>query len=627
MINAALNRIPPWVRTSVLVFCVILSAVLWLRLTYPRFSHIDLSISRSEAFKIASDYIRTKDPIAVDDFNHAIVFNVDNTTDRYLQKALGFKQSEAFIGQHQYDLFFWSIRFFKEGQKEEYRVIVSSSTGEVISYNHRLDDAAARTEIAAQDAELAAKEFLTQTFHFDPRHWDFNTKTDAKFDHRVEYTFTWEKKDVYVPWDPDPRNGGGKLLATVIVSGNEILAYSKQLFSVPDQFARYVERTKESGRNLSLISNLGAILFVVGAIWVIVVRRNHLTMNATKKFYILVIACLFILSVLSGFNNAQGYIFSYPTTQPYIPYLIRQVIYEILDRFLFFVCFIIPCLAGELLRFEVFPRKPKISMFHYVTSTFLSKDVARNIIIGYCFAIIMIGLQSLIFEFGYNFCDVWMERGRLSSFSSAYFPFLGVLMLAVNASISEETFYRLFGVNFSFKLFGNAALGILIPSLIWGFGHSGYMVFPFWFRGLEVTLLGVFISLVYLRYGLISVVVLHYVFDAFWGSAPYVFGRSHNMDFWMSLCVMALPIIWGVVAFLANRPENSKKVVWQLNTQQRFNLDILKAYIQEQVRRSSFNADDLRSQLIRVGWDIAVVDVAFQELKLTLSGEHTLSDP
>lgn len=627
MSNDPLNRIPPWARTSVLVICVFLSAFFWLRLTYPRFSHINLSISRDQAFKIASDFVSAKNQISISSFKSATIFVVDNTGDRYLQKAIGFEAGEAFRAKHDYDLFFWSVRFFKEGQKEEFRVAISSSSGEVLSYNRLLEDSAPRSNMSASEAENMGRDFMIRQFGWDPKNWDFNATTDLKFDHRIEYTFTWEKRGIYIPWDPDSANGGGKLLCTVVVSGGEILAFSKQYFSIPDQFARYAERIKESGRNLSLISNIGSIFFIVGAIWFIVLRRNHLTMHSTKSFYIRVIAVLFLISIISALNSSQAYLYSYPTTQPFISFFARQTIYEVLERFFYFVCFIIPCLAGELLRFEVFPRKPKISMFHYVTSTFLSKDVARNIVIGYCFAVVMIGFQSLIFEFGYNFCDVWMERGRLSSFSSTYFPFLGVLVLAVNASISEETFYRLFGVNFSIKVFRNAALGILIPSLIWGFGHTGYIVFPFWFRGLEVSLLGIFISLVYLRYGLISVIVLHYVFDAFWASAPYVFGRSPNMDFWMSLCVMTLPFIWGMVAFIANRPENSRKVVWKLNTQQRFNLNILKAYIQEQASKDAFNPDDLRAQLIRVGWDIAVVDVAFQELNLTLSAEHTLSDP
>ena len=265
-------------------------------------------------------------------------------------------------------------------------------------------------------------------------------------------------------------------------------------------------------------------------------------------------------------------------------------------------------------------------MFHYVTTTFFSRDVARTVFFGYCFAILMIGLQTGIFEFGYHYCDVWMEQGRLSRFSSAYFPFLGVLILGFNASVSEETFFRLFGVNFSFKIFRNTLFSILVPSIIWGLGHTGYIVFPFWFRGLEVTILGVFTTLVYLRFGLICVIVQHFLFDAFWASAPYVFGRSPNIDFWMSLFVLALPFIFASIAFIRNCVVQKTKVEWQLNKQQHYNLAILKGFIREQNHDPSFNADALRAQLIGNGWDVAVVDVAFDQLNLRLSVENTLSE-
>lgn len=614
-------------RYFLLLVAVPVSALIWFQFAYPRFSNIDLSVTRAQAVKIACDYVSSKERVDVNEYHRAVVFDVDVNGDRYLQKALGFEEEEKFIKEHRHDMFYWSLRFFKEGQKEEFRVIVSSKTGEIVSYNHILDDTADRPDTNEADAQIKARNFLIKQFNVNFDEWDFNSKNNTKHDHRTDYSFTWEKKNVYIHWSPEPKSGAGKLLATVTVTGDEVLAYSKQTFSIPEEFSRYVERMKESGRNLSLVSSIGSLLFVIGAIWVIMLRRNHLVMNRTKVFYIKVIGFLFVLSVLSALNNAEGYIISYPTTQPLVPFFIRQAIYEIIERFLFFVCFIIPCLAGELMRFEVFPRKPQLGFFHYVTSTFLSRDVARTIFLGYCFAVIMIGFQTTIFEFGYRYCEVWMEQSRLSRFSSAYFPFLGVLLIAVNASISEETLYRLFGVNFSIKFFRNMALGILVPSVIWGLGHTGYIVFPFWFRGLEVTLLGIFSVLVYLRFGIIAVVVQHYVFDAFWASAPYIFGKSANVDFWTSLLVVALPFIFAVIALIINRPVQNKNVQWKLNAAQRYNLEILKNFIEIKNHEKSFNADKLREELIHYGWDIAVIDVAFQELKIHFSAENSLAGP
>ncbi len=411
------------------------------------------------------------------------------------------------------------------------------------------------------------------------------------------------------------------------VSGDEILGFNKQSFLVPEEFIRHIERKKESGRNLGLIANIGSLIFMIGAIWVLLSRRNHLSMNATKKFYLNVIAFLFGLSVISAFNNSQGYLYSYPTTQPLIPFIIRQALNELLDRFFFYVAFIIPCLAGELLRFEMHPKKPKMSFYHYVTTTFFSRDVAQTLLFGYCFAVIMVGLQTAIFEFGFRYCDVWVEQERLSRFSTAYFPFLGILIMAANASITEETLYRLFGYHFSLKMLRNSFLAVVIPSVIWGLGHTGYMVFPFWFRGVEVTLLGILTIFIYRRFGLLCVIVQHFLFDAFWASSPYIFGKSVNFDFWMSLLVLAIPFFIAISAYLINRPIVKKNIQWLLNKQQKYNLEILKSYIEKQRQERSFDANALRPLLIQNGWDVAVVDVAFKDLRISLSVDNSYSDP
>ena len=126
-------------------------------------------------------------------------------------------------------------------------------------------------------------------------------------------------------------------------------------------------------------------------------------------------------------------------------------------------------------------------------------------------------------------------------------------MVAVTAGVTEETFFRLFGFNLVFNLTRSSLLAFLVPSIIWGLGHTGYMVFPFWFRGLEVALLGVFTCFVYRRFGLITVVVQHYLFDAFWGGSVYIFAKSAGVDFWMSIVILLIPAVFALTAFLCNQ--------------------------------------------------------------------------
>ena len=98
----------------------------------------------------------------------AVLFNVDEDADRYLQKTLGIAASQHLIHKLHYDLFCWVVRFFKEKQKEEYKVAVSSATGEVIGFSHAIEDTASRPLVDKEKARQFAFDFLKTTFAFNP---------------------------------------------------------------------------------------------------------------------------------------------------------------------------------------------------------------------------------------------------------------------------------------------------------------------------------------------------------------------------------------------------------------------------------------------------------------------------
>ncbi len=603
-----------------LIVLILLSGLAWYKFSYPRFAVIDVSVNRTQAMAIAKEYLRVHRKADPSDYLYSIVFNADNYADRYLQKAVGFEAEEQFIGEHNLDLFVWVVRFMREGEKEEFRLAISSKTGEVISFGQQLDDAAARPSVDEEAARRIAEEFLRTRFNFDFEKYAFHSKSLSKLDNRVDHTFYWEKKGVYVTWDPDPKSGGARLLTNVIVSGEDVLSFSKQVLSPPDQFSRDIEKKRESGRNLGLISSVLSLGFLIGAIWIVVLRKNHLAMNVTKSFYVGCTLCLFALGILSELNNIQGVIAQYPTTQPFGPYLARQMVMAVLGQFFVMACFVIPCLAGELLHFEVFPKKPQGGFFHYVTTTFFSRDVARTIILGYAFTALMIGLQSIIFEFGFRNLGVWLEQTRLNQLSSGHFPFLAAISISLTASLTEETLFRMFGVGFGTKFFKNTAAAVIISSVVWGLGHTNYPVYPYWFRGLEVTLLGIFVSAVYLRFGLLCVVIMHFLFDAFWGSSPYLFGRSDPFNLSMMVVVLALPLIWAIAAFIKNRPVVVREIHWRLTPQQKYNVEIIKGFILRKRAEPGFLPAALKEELVHNGWDVAIIEVAFVQLGVVLPG-------
>jgi hypothetical protein len=180
--------------------------------------------------------------------------------------------------------------------------------------------------------------------------------------------------------------------------------------------------------------------------------------------------------------------------------------------------------------------------------------------------------------------------------------------------------YRLYAINLGKKIFNKlfpntkrlcVLLTCLLSSLIWGFAHSSDIIFPMWFRGLEVTCIGGFLAFVYLKFGLIPVIVGHYLFDVFWDSAGLIFGATKPSYFYSALLILFLPLAIAGIAWFMNRQEEVRPLRWHLNKHQLYNLEILEAFLH--VNKEVYinkSQEQIKMEIIPHGWDPAVVDVA-----------------
>ncbi len=609
-------------RTWFIFFCFsLLSLAIWFWFRYPQLVFLNLSVNRENALKIAKDYLKARD-VPITGYQTAIVFQIDSEANRYLQKTIKFDGLQKFIKDHDFDMFYWTVRFFKENQKEEYYVYVEPSQGEVIALKHVIDESEYRRKNTKEEARAKAEQFLKDNFHFNPEEYEIRGNSEKVWDHRSDFSFGWSKREVSIPWASIPGagqeysgkdKGTGKLMVSATISGDEVLSFSKNYFDVPDQFNRYLDRSQNVARNILTIINIFSFILFAATIFFIFIRRNHLAMHTTKKFYLGVMTCFFVLSVFSFVNYYQSFLANYPTTSPFGDYLWRAVVGLIQGTLFVAVAIILPGLAGELIQSEN-NQNQFGSFLYYIRTTFLSSIVGKQILLGYLVWIVMLGIQSLLVKIGQDYLGVWVEYSWMVQLTTAYWPFLAALTMALQASFAEEVMFRLFGINWGQKIFKNTPLAIIAISLIWGFSHSNYPVFPMWFRGIEVTCLGIFLSVIYLRYGLIPVIVAHYLFDVFWYTAEYLFGKAEAGYFYSSLGILLLPLILAIAAFLMNKSVELKPLRWHLTKKQVYNLNILKFYLQSHPEvLANKSKEKLRKEIASNGWDVSVVDVALEE--------------
>jgi hypothetical protein len=587
-----------------------LSLGVWYKLEYPHFAFFDLSVDKRKAFQVAEKYLRAKgvDP---GKFSSAIVFGSDDDFDRYLQHTVGIRGEEDFIARHNYDLFYWKIRFFKELQKEEYSICVSPRSGELESFTHSVDDIAPSQDFGKESSRHKAEEFLKNDCKLDLSKYEFHEEKAKRYEKRTEYSFSWEKRGVYIPWKQG--QGGAKLIASATVAGDEIKGFNKADLNLPEKFQRYIENQSILGAYLNSIYFVMYFALLAGSINVVLKKRFDLVPRLTKRWFCYVAGSLALVNLAGVFNSFQYIAMNYPTSVGFNSYLglsFTNILISIVSTLFILV---IPGIAGESLCNEVLPRQKHASFLHYINSSFLNRGMAKSILLGYLVGIIMLGLQTAIFSFGQRFLGVWREWYTMNQFSSTYIPLFSAFAIGANASFNEEIFFRLFGINFAKKYLRSSFLAVLAASLVWGLGHTMYSIFPSWFRVLEIGIIGVFFGFIFLRFGIIPLIVAHYLFDVFWCSAAYMLGRSSHYLFLSSIAVLCLPLALALVAWLADKPEEEREMSIRLNKTQKYNLRILidSLYLR---KSQGHSAGILKEELIRNNWDNYLVDLAIKEV-------------
>jgi hypothetical protein len=113
----------------------------------------------------------------------------------------------------------------------------------------------------------------------------------------------------------------------------------------------------------------------------------------------------------------------------------------------------------------------------------------------------------------------------------------------------------MFTIPFLQKYARSTFVAVILGAVIWGFAHSNYPAQPFYIRGIEVSIGGIIIGYVFLRYGFLAVLIWHFSVDAVYSAAVLV--QSGNAYYVttgvVSAGVIALPLVYSIVSAIRRR--------------------------------------------------------------------------
>ncbi|SFE53835.1 Membrane protease YdiL, CAAX protease family [Paenibacillus algorifonticola] len=317
---------------------------------------------------------------------------------------------------------------------------------------------------------------------------------------------------------------------------NTIISTYKPAFVPPSDYVAIVEQQKNTADVLSLISltYMTFITLVLAIIYAILYRR-HTTFK--RGIVISLIFTVFYiinnLGIMDGVIAQQG----------------EQVMSDAEVSFMaWFTAFLlIP--VGSAVYFSFVAgdgmwRSWKRPVWPGFREKNYGEHVWRSMGLGYLIALILLGVQSVIFLVLESAIGSWSTSDATQSPYNIKWLWL-MPMLAWCAAISEEAIYRFFGIALFRRWFKNIYVAALIPTILWALGHVAYPIFPYYTRLIELIIIGMIFSYIFLRYSLITAIFVHAIFDSLlMGFSLISVGGALNIGAAIFYAVLPVPIAY-----------------------------------------------------------------------------------
>jgi hypothetical protein len=340
----------------------------------------------------------------------------------------------------------------------------------------------------------------------------------------------------------------------VDVVGNAVGSY-RHFLKVPEAFQRSIEGTVQVGLLLAFASLGLTLVLGLVALGVAIARHRRGDIRWEPAFRLAgLVSLLFLIEGVTSWPVAR---YTYSTELGWGTFVGILVLGLLFATVMYGLWALFATAAGESLGRETFPE----SLTGFVDSALgrlASPRIAAASLRGYGVGFGILGYLTLFYLFARRTLGAWMPaESPHSEIFNSYLPFLAPLTISLVAAITEETTYRLFGISLVKRYARSTALALVVPAMIWAFGHSSYAVFPVYLRGIELTIGGVLFGLVFLRWGLVACIVAHFVIDAVQIGMPLL--TSGNASYIVSgLIVMGIALLPAVAAwFLRSRPQEA----------------------------------------------------------------------
>lgn len=527
--NKKTLQLPAWLLAIALALCI--AARYW-SVAFP-VAAVPFPSTRGEV-RAAMEKLLGAMGAPLDGYRDAVRFEEGTETKNFIERRYGpARLAEA--ARDGINIWYWTGRWFKPGQHEEYRAWTDQA-GAIVGYSHIIEEERPLPTLPEAQARLLAEDFLRREI---PRHplaslRYLETATDRK-PSRTDYTFVWEQDSL--------RLGDAPYHLDVTVQGNQIGAYGEYL-KAPEWWTVQYERQRAVNEICYRVAAFAAFGIALGLaiLFLLAIRNHHVRWrDAVPWQWLVVIAAV---EIATRINSIPEVVFGYSTTEQWVPFVAgavfdaaRSVLEAVLGLWA------IMLVADSIYR-EGLPGK---SSFRRALGPMALRDrqTVRALGIGIAFAVFSLAYVCVFYATGERigvWCPVDIDFSKIMS---GPMPWVDAMHTGLDAAFMEEMIFRVGGILLLSRIFRVRWLAVLLAAATWGFLHSNYPQMPGYTRGIELTIVGVVWGTLMLRYGVVATLTAHYLYDCWLGSL--ITFQSAN---WGNKAGAILVSAWPVALFL-----------------------------------------------------------------------------
>lgn len=488
-------------------------------------------ISKEQAREVATQYAESQLHIHIlSNPDTLVTYQSHSDIYGYLSKEkLMKKYNTTFEKKYPYDVY--RVRLQESEHGPFLNIDVHMNTGDIVAFAQEKENNFSLTEPTNEVMSTTNKEKLAEL-------WLTKLGYDPK-----KLTIVKNDKNT-LTYSDDNATIGEAVLQLKFAFGSERIVSFQPSFTIPVEHTAYVEKEHTKAVWLTLLG-YGLLTLALG---VLAIVYSALTRRYTSFLRgIFLSSFYFIVSMIGTFNMLPALEAEGLSGTPLIIGMIFQGLLTLVMAALLYFSLI----GGDgLWRKEAglnpWPRGKESGYGSYVL---------HSMFVGYLWALILLGAQSIIYFILDLTLHSWSTTDASQSPINMIYPWM-LPLLAWVAGISEEAVYRLFGIRMMQKLVKNTFLACLIPTIIWALGHTLYPIYPVISRPIELIIIGLLFSFIFLRYGFIAAMFSHVVFDSIlMGFGLFVLNDPINITAGIVSMIMPFIVASLIYLFYARKKE------------------------------------------------------------------------